>query len=319
MKIIGCSERYSKEQFEDLEKFAQKYKIALKNIPMGCKDSTIVEDCDALFGDFCEEMIEAAKKVKWFQSSWDGVDFFINMEVFSSRKITLTNSANAFNDMIAEYVLGSIINMLHNFQEYKLAQTKHVWRNHIEAVSVKNKRVTILGCGKIGHRFSEIIYPMGANVTGVSRTRHCSTKYIKEILPVSKLEEILVKTDILVMLLPLTKDTENIIDEKMISLLPDNAYIVNAGRGKTLDICALKRALDNDKIKGAVIDVFPNEPLVEDSSIWDTKNLMITPHIAGSGKDKVNMDYVLEIFKDNIKRWSNGEELKNIIDIKKGY
>lgn len=318
-KIIGCSESYTAEQFQELYTYAQTLDITLKDIPLGSTDASLTADCDALFGDFEEELLLGAKKATWMQSSWDGADGLVVKEPIASGRMVLSNAAGAYDTMIAEYLLGGTLTLLHQFLPYRDAQMKHTWRSWVPAYSISEKRITVLGCGRIGQAYARMAHAIGAKVTGVSRTAKPAPDYLEKLVSIDELDAILPETDILVMLLPMARDNDKLMDARRIGLMPEGSYILNAGRGKPLDAYACGDALKSGHLAGAVLDVFPSEPLKEDDPLWDIPNLLITPHKAGHGEDAYNMNEILMLFKDNMTRWAHGEPLLHVIDVTKGY
>ena len=319
MKTIACSTHYTKEQFRKLSDYADSLDIKLIDIPIGSTDISLVKDCDALFGEFSDELLSAARHAVWLQSCWDGTDGLVGKPIVASGQVILTNAAGAYDTMIAEYLLGGCLTMLHHFLPYYRSQQQGVWHPCIPADSLRGKRVTVLGCGRIGSEFARMADALGAIVTGVTRSRKAAPSYIREILSIDDLDAILPDTDILVMMLPMTKDNDHLMDARRLALLPKGAYLLNAGRGKPLDAYAAGEALRSGHLAGAVLDVFPEEPLEKDDPLWDCPNLLITPHVAGKDRDPYNMANILEIFRENMTRWAAGEPLKHVIDVNKGY
>ena len=136
---------------------------------------------------------------------------------------------------------------------------------------------------------------------------------------IDSLDDVLPGTDLLVMSLPSTPETNNILNRDRIFAMPKGSYVVNVGRGNAIDEDALFDALESGHLAGAALDVFKTEPLPSDSRLWKTKNLLITPHIAGN----LTLDYTLEknvdMFLEDLNNFLNGMPLKYEVDRKKGY
>ena len=317
--ICGCSEDYTPEQFNKLEDYAASLGVTLRNIPYNSTDTALTEDCEILFGGYEDCMIEAAKALKWFQSSWDGADGLVGLGPIRSGQAILTNAAGAYDTMIAEYLIGGCSSLLHRFPDYGKAQAGKVWADCMPAESFSGKKVLILGCGRIGNAFAVRANALGAEVIGVTRTKKQAPDYIREMRTLDQLDELLPKADILVMLLPLAKDNKFVMDERRLRLMKKSAYVLNAGRGKTLDAAALCEKLRRGEIAGAMLDVFPEEPIKSGDETFETPGLIVTPHIAGHSADAFNMENIMEIFKKNLKAYVEGKELSHVIDISKGY
>ena len=136
---------------------------------------------------------------------------------------------------------------------------------------------------------------------------------------IDALDELLPETDLLVMSLPDTPETRDILSRERIALLPDGAYVVNVGRGSAVDEDAIADSLESGRLAGAALDVFKAEPLPDDSRLWNTKNLIITPHVAGNLTLEHTLDVNVDLFCENLLNYGKGLPLKNLIDKSKGY
>jgi phosphoglycerate dehydrogenase-like enzyme len=121
------------------------------------------------------------------------------------------------------------------------------------------------------------------------------------------------------MALPGTAETEHILNRERIALLPQNAYVINVGRGSAIDQEALMDALNHDQLAGAALDVFVPEPLPEDHPLWETKNLIVTPHISGNLTLGYTRDINVAMFCEDLANYAAGRPLKGLVDRKLGY
>lgn len=133
------------------------------------------------------------------------------------------------------------------------------------------------------------------------------------------LDVLLPETDLLVMCLPDTPETRNVLSKERIELLKKDSFVVNVGRGSAVDEEALCESLNAGRLGGAALDVFRTEPLPEDSILWDTANLLITPHVAGNLTLEHTLDVNVKMFCENLLRFGSGLPLNNLIDRSKGY
>jgi len=134
-------------------------------------------------------------------------------------------------------------------------------------------------------------------------------------MPVDRIHDFLQETDYLVSVLPQTVDTNNLLDKSALARLPRHAYLINIGRSNVIDDEALIDALRSGDSAGAVLDVFDEEPLPEDSPLWDVQNLLITAHIAATSHPSL----IVPIFVENYRRYTNMQPLKHIVDFYAGY
>jgi phosphoglycerate dehydrogenase-like enzyme len=128
---------------------------------------------------------------------------------------------------------------------------------------------------------------------------------------------VLPQADVVVLTIPLTSETEGLIDEQALRAIKPSAYLINIGRGGTVDEPALIRALQEGRLAGAGLDVFAEEPLPADSPLWEMENVIITPHSAGATPHY--HERAMAIFLDNLRRYVAGDELQNVVDKRRGY
>jgi len=186
--------------------------------------------------------------------------------------------------------------------------------------SLKDCRITVLGTGDIGTTFANRARAFEpSSIVGVCRSGKSNASVYDRVLPVSELDAILPETDLLAMSLPSTPETTGILSRNRLSLMPDGAYIVNVGRGSAIDEEALADNLDNGHIAGAALDVFQTEPLPKNHRLWKTKNLLITPHIAGNMTLPYTKDKNVQMFIEDLKNFAEGKTLRYLVDRKLGY
>ena len=184
-----------------------------------------------------------------------------------------------------------------------------LWKNefHSKRVDViEGKRVLILGFGEIGETIYYKVTALGMNAIGIS-TKSKKINNIK-VKSINSLYSELQKSDILVMSLPKNISTNNIIGNAEINIMKKGSYIINVGRGNTLDLEAVYNALVNEHLSGVALDVTEPEPLPTDHPLWTLPNVLITPHIAGESPNSTDMIY--KLINTNIKFYLAGKKLK---------
>ncbi len=214
---------------------------------------------------------------------------------------------------VAEHALALILAGARGLDTLVHAKIGHRWAREWGAVgqnagdrliTLRGANILIWGYGNIGRELAGYLKPLGANVTGVATTRR--TEEDVEVYTNSDLPSLLPTTDVLVMILPAGKATEGALNKELLDLLPARAWVVNVGRGATVDEEALADALINEDIAGAAIDVTRVEPLPVDSPLWDVPNLIITPHNAGGRPQGYE-----QFLACNLSAWLRGEPLQN--------
>jgi len=211
-----------------------------------------------------------------------------------------------------EFVLSLCLSHIKNLPLYRNLQNQSQWQP-TQYKRVPDVQVGILGLGTLGQAVGKMLNSVGFKVSGWSHSR----KDIAGIKSYShdELDSFLEEAEILVCLLPLTEDTEGILNTTLFDKLPKRAYLINVARGGHLINEDLIKALDSGKLSGAALDVFHTEPLPEDHKFWDRKDILITPHVASMS----NAASVAPQIAENYRRMEKGEELKNTVSQHKGY
>lgn len=269
-------------------------------------------DETVLFGDpdMIVPLLPKMPTVEWVQSSWAGVTPFMNG---NRRDYILTGVKDVFGPQMSEYVIGYLLAHELKVLERMQEQREHKWCKKMSGTLLE-KRLGIMGTGSIGQHIAQTANTFGMHVTGLSRSGR-STPGFDDVLPADRLNEFLAETDHLVAILPDTPDTDNLLDSSTLAKLPAHACFINIGRSNVVDDDALMEALRNNKLAGAVLDVFDEEPIPKDSPLWDTPNLSITAHIAAISHPLL----LVPIFVDNYRRYIAKQPLNYVIDFDAGY
>jgi len=199
-------------------------------------------------------------------------------------------------------------------RDFDRAQRDGKWRQALLPKRPHETRVGILGIGEIGTVVAERLLPFGFTLVGWSRTRK-HVEGVESFAGDNELPAFLSRTDILICLLPLTKETRGILNAKLFAQLPKDAFVINVARGGHLVDADLIAALDSGHLSGAVLDVFHQEPLPEGNPFWTHPKVTVTPHIAAITEPRVAAQHVV----DNIRRMERGETLQNVVDLNRGY
>ena len=276
-------------------------------------------DTDIIYG-FAPSIVKTSKVLKWLCVPWAGVDSLMIPGYFANEKCLLTNAAGAYGVSIAEHMIAVSLVMMRKLNEF-LDETKNgQWLSPRPQRSLKDCRITVLGTGDIGTNFAtraKAFEP--ASIIGVCRSGKSSANVYDKVLPVSELDTILPQTDLLAMSLPSTPETKGILSRERLALLAQDAFIVNVGRGSAIDEDALADSLESGHLAGAALDVFQTEPLPAGNRLWKTKNLIITPHVAGNMTLAHTRDKNVSMFLEDLKNFTQGAPLKYLVDKKLGY
>jgi phosphoglycerate dehydrogenase-like enzyme len=248
--------------------------------------------------------------VDWVQSSWAGVTPLMALD---HRDYVLTGIKDVFGPQMAEYTIGYLL--AHELKVLQRMREQHAHNWFIEhSGTLAGKHMGIMGAGSIGRAIARTAKRFGIRVTGLSRSGTTVDDF-DNVLTVIQLGLFLQCLDYLVSTLPQTGDTDNLLDAAALAKLPPHAYFIKVGRGNVVDDTALITARENDRLAGAALDVFDQEPVPKDSPLWDTPNLSVTAHISAISHPLL----IVPVFVDNYRRYINQQPLKYVIDFATGY
>ena len=216
-------------------------------------------------------------------------------------------------DAMSEYVVLQVLRLHRRDLDYRNQQGAGVWRE-LDQQNAGQRRVGILGLGELGQDAAKKLKALGFDVAGWSRSQK-SIPGVRSYTGAAGLAPLLGRSEIIVCLLPLTAETEGILNKRTLALLPKGAALVNAARGAHLVEEDLLAALASGQISAAVLDVFREEPLPVDHPFWHHPRVVVTPHIAAF----TNPATAAPIILDNIRRFEEGRPLLNRVDPARGY
>ena len=254
-----------------------------------------------------------APKLRWIHITSAGVDR-VPLDRLPAH-VLVTNAKGNHEARAREFSMTALLMLNNRLPDFVTQQREKHWeQTAIEPID--GKTVVILGMGALGSAAAEAAKRLDLKVIGVSRSG--KPHPLADVsLPQSRLKEALAEADFLLITLPLTPETRNVVGEAELAAMPARGGVINIGRGPVLDVAALAKRLEAGQLRGAVLDVFPQEPLAADSPYWTTRNLIVTPH---SGL--YDADYVprcLRFFFANVERYLDDEPLQNRVDPGLGY
>lgn len=214
---------------------------------------------------------------------------------------------------MVEYVTGHVLRHHLGLDRYIRGLPTGNWPQDFPPLA-QDRRVTVLGLGELGTACATALSRLGFSVTGWSRSPK-TVDGVNSLAGEQGLDRALAQADILVLLLPDTPATRNLLDARALAVMPAGAFIVNPGRGTLIDDDALLEALDDGRIAHATLDVFRTEPLPEDHRYWSHPRVTVTPHIASETRAETASRMIAE----NIRRGEAGESLLHLVDRAAGY
>ncbi|SFI04407.1 Phosphoglycerate dehydrogenase [Bosea sp. OK403] len=222
----------------------------------------------------------ATPGLRWLHYAGVGLD---HLAPWDNARLMVSNSAGVLSDFMAEYVIGAILSANIGFGDYARRQVAHHW----EATGwtgVKGKTLLIVGLGRIGMTVAERAKAFGMKTIGI-RAHPTPAPHLDTVLATSELADIIGSVDFVSLHLPLTQETTWLFDAAMLERLKHGTILVNTARGGIVDEAALARLLARGHLRAAILDVFAQEPLPQDSPLWSVPNLTITPHMSDSVSD----------------------------------
>ncbi|WP_295866552.1 D-2-hydroxyacid dehydrogenase [uncultured Oscillibacter sp.] len=297
---------------------AEKHGFSVRYYQTKADASGHLADCEVLFGHW-RSLLKEAPMLKWYCCSYAGVDPYQPPFRFPEG-VLLTNSSGAYGVTISEHIMMVTLMLQRRMLDYAQIVRDRGWTNDLPVRSIQGSRLTLLGTGDIGTTFAQRAKALcPASVTGVNRSGRVPDPVYDRVMPMAELDRVLPETDILVMSLPSTPETVGILSRERLALLPESAILVNVGRGSAIDQDALMDALNAGRLAGAALDVMTPEPLPADHPLWTTKNLLITPHVAGNMTLGYTCNKTVSMFCDDLENYAEGRPLKHLVDLKRGY
>ena len=248
-------------------------------------------------GLFMHHGIEKFPNLKYIQLTSAGFDR-LPVEQAKARSIRVNNARGVYSVPMAEFALGGVLQLYKKSRFFWENQHLHRWEKHRSLLELAGKTVCILGCGSVGTECAKRFHAFGCRVVGVDLYPRENGEY-DEMHPLETLDKVLARTDVIVLTLPLTEDTRHLLDVRRFAVLKPGAVLVNIARGAVVDTEALVRALDNN-LGGAVLDVFEEEPLSDNSPLWDLENVILTPHNSFVGQG--NAERLAQIIMNNLEK-----------------
>lgn len=274
---------------------------------------TCCDEFDLLLGEpaLISQVINCLPNLHWVQSTWAGVEPLLRSGM--RRDYTLTNVRFVYGPQMSEYVFGYLLLIERGTLSRLQAQQEVRW-DVTQPGTLRRKKLGLLGVGSIGAHLASTARHFGMHVRGYTRFSE-SCPDVEAYFHGDQLLEFASGLDYLVCVLPGTGATRHLVDARVLAALPAHAWLVNIGRGTTLDEAALVNALNEGRVGGAVLDVFEQEPLPPEHPLWRTPNTFITAHVAA----KNYLPDIADLFCDNYLRFLRGEPLRGQVNFELGY
>ena len=281
-----------------------------------------------LVAEAFDRLLARAPHLTWVHSATSGVERALTPAALA-RDILVTNARGVFSRPIAEHVLLMILAISRHLPDLLELQRERTWQP-LEGRELRELTIGIVGYGSLGRSVASLASAFGARVIAMRRRPDAGAPAsideddgfpfeprLDRVVGPDRLADLLPESDIVVLAAPLTPETEGMIDEAAIGAMKRDAWLINVARGRLVDDTALIRALRENRIGGAALDTFRDEPLPQASAYWELPNVILTPHTAWSSARV--LDRSIDLFCDNLVRFSRGEPLRNVVDPAAGY
>lgn len=269
-----------------------------------------------------DRLLARCPSLRWVHSATAGVERVLTPAA-AKRGLLITNARGVFSDPIAEYTMMMILAVVRRLPELMELQRERTWQP-LPARELRQVTIGIVGLGSIGTAVARLATAFGARVIATRRDLDGSIDdtdatplSLDLVLAHDDLPRLLTESDFVVLALPLTRETDKLMDSRRLGMMKPGAWLINVARGRLVDERALLRALREGALGGAVLDTLSEEPLPPDSPLWDAPGLILTPHTSWSS-GRV-LDRSIELFCDNLVRYREGRELINQVDRGAGY
>ena len=261
------------------------------------------------------ELVEHCASVRWFHSTSAGVDK-APLDMLSARRILLSNSSGIHGKPIAEQALGMMISFTRGLHYNVRSQDQHRWDAGYKIRELTGQTLCVVGAGSIGEEIARKAKAFDMHVIGIKRHPR-PLPHFDDVVGLSDLHQALAQSDFVVVLVPLTKETHHLLNERALAAMKHSAVLLNFARGSVIDEQALIHALGTGVIRGAGLDVFEEEPLPSNHPFWEMDNVLISPHTGGW--TPFYNQRMVEIFLANYRAYRSQRPLPTAVNLHLGY
>jgi phosphoglycerate dehydrogenase-like enzyme len=273
-------------------------------------------------GRFCSsELLRVAPELVWVQAGSAGVERYLRVPELAERdQVVLTNMSGAAASAIAEHALAMLLVLTRRLEPRLAAAREGRWERDLEGpepIALEGRTMVVLGLGAIGGELARRADGLGMRVLATRRSAAPAPDHVERVEPPERTLELLAEADVVAVCLPLTPQTEGLIDAQALAAMKPGAFLINVARGRIVDSEALLEALERGHLAGACLDVTDPEPLPPDHPLWRLENVVITPHVAG--RAALSSGRWRALYRENLRRFAAGEPLLNVVDKVAGY
>ena len=285
--------------------------------------TTMAVDADASLGWHTAEVVRQAPGLRWIQSASAGVEGLIAIPGFVESPVVLTNAQRIYAPPLVEHVFGLLLGLTRRLQVAVPLMHERKWSDDTLAFpplhmpELRGKTLLVAGLGGIGTEVANLGHALGMRVIATRNNKTPPTDIVDYVGGSSELATLAAEADVVIDCLPSTPATRNVFNAALFRVMKPTAYFINIGRGGTVDTEALTQALEEKRLGGVGLDVTLPEPLPAEHRLWSLPNLIITPHVGSSSDSERERTWLL--YRENLRRFVNGEPLLSVVDKKAAY
>ncbi|MGH4119059.1 phosphoglycerate dehydrogenase [Clostridium sp.] len=305
---------YGGEKMKNIEAFGYDIKVVKESDLIYSED---FEDVEVLvcYDPFKTLEIAKMKKLRWIQLSSIGIDQ-LPAEHVKNASIIITNNKGGYSIPMGEWIVLKTLELFKSSKNLYENQVNRKWKMDTNILELYGKTIGFIGTGTIAVESAKRFQGFGMEILGVN-TDGRDVEYFNKCYDMKELSEMLVLCDVVVVTIPYTKATHHLINEDGFKAMKTGAYFINVARGSIVDEVCLIENLKNGKLAGAALDVYEEEPLKENSLLWDLNNVILTSH--NSWISEMRNQRRFNLIYNNMEKYVHDEELMNVVDLKKGY
>lgn len=303
---------YGGEKMKDIEAFGYDIKVVKEEELIYSEELSNVEVL-ICYDPFKTLDIEKMKKLKWVQLSSIGIDQ-LPVEYVKNTSIIISNNKGGYSIPMGEWIVLKTLELFKNSKKLYENQTNRKWKIDTSIMELYGKTIGFIGTGTIAMEAAKRFQGFGANLVGVN-TNGRDIEYFNKCY--ADLNEMLKLCDVVVGTIPYTKATHHLINEDRFIAMKPGAFFINVARGSIVDEVYLIKNLKSGKLAGAALDVFEEEPLKQQNPLWDLNNVILTSH--NSWISEMRNERRFDLIYGNMRKYAQGEEVVNVVNLKRGY
>ncbi len=327
---------YSEQHMNELREISPRLRL---NFQIVRKPEEISSElwarCEVLYTDKILPLPEQAPNLRWLQCHYAGVESLFDMPLFQKKDLMITTLSGVAAPQMAEFALSMLLALGHRLPRWPRPRSKADWPrdrwDRFMPVELRRSTVGIVGYGSVGREVARLVRAVGATVLATKRDVMHPEDHdysipglgdpggdlFHRLYPPQALRSMLKECDFVVVTLPLTPETRNLIGAGELAAMKPSAYLIQLARGLVVDPAALLATLQERRIAGAALDAFVEEPLPASSPLWRLNNVLVTPHVAGVSP--YYNERAIQMFSENLRHYLSGAPLLNRYDPQGGY